>query len=71
MSNLSKYAKEQSSTHRFGSIGQHLPGNETTLWYSSKKAAVDCCKDTNRQPWNRNNNRAGLVLPSGEITRSY
>lgn len=65
------YAKEKSSTHPWGSSGAHLPGNETTLWYQTRAAAVECCLDTNDQPWNRNRNRAGLVLPGGKLVRNY
>lgn len=56
----------------YGVFGAHLPGNESTRYYAKRANAVECARDTNRQPWNRGKNRALLItLASGAGTRSY
>jgi hypothetical protein len=68
---IQDHSKVRTATHVWGSFGSHLPGQSSTLWYTARAAAVLCCRDTNRCPWNRNSNRAGLVLPSERMVRSY
>lgn len=56
---------------QYGCHAAHLPGNHTTIWYDTRREAVESAKDANRQPWNRNSNAALVISPNGAGTRSY
>jgi hypothetical protein len=76
LSDAYKYNKEELARLRlvvgqYGCHAAHLPGSPTTIWYDTRREAVASAKDANRQPWNRNSNRALIIAPDGTGTRLY